>query len=162
MVGRTGGADHAPTAHHGELNRGAADASGGAVDEQRATAPGAELVERARGRLDDGRQRGSARKIERRRDRRIVRQHRQLGLGCPAADKPNTRSPTATSATPSPSSSTTPAASWPTVCGSSGLPVPLNLAVTRRVGRRWLVYLYEAPLTGGGRGPPPGAKHTST
>src|SRR5271169_3970764 len=30
MVCRTGGADHARTAHHGELNRGAADASGGA------------------------------------------------------------------------------------------------------------------------------------
>jgi hypothetical protein len=28
---RTGGADHARTAHHGELNRGAADASGGAL-----------------------------------------------------------------------------------------------------------------------------------
>src|SRR5271169_127820 len=36
VVCRTGGADHARTAHHGELNRGAADASGGAVDEQRA------------------------------------------------------------------------------------------------------------------------------
>src|ERR1700678_952949 len=59
VVGRTGGADHARTAHHGELNRGAADASGGAVDEQRAAAPDAELVKRAPGRLDGGRQRGS-------------------------------------------------------------------------------------------------------
>ena len=54
MVCRTGGADHARAAHHGELNRGAADASGGAVDEQRAAAPDAELVKRARGRLDGG------------------------------------------------------------------------------------------------------------
>ena len=37
-----------------------------------------------------------------------------------AAVKPNTASPTATSATPSPSSSTMPAASWPIVCGSPG------------------------------------------
>jgi hypothetical protein len=37
------------------LDRGAADASGGAVDEQRAAAPGAELAERAGGRLDGGR-----------------------------------------------------------------------------------------------------------
>jgi hypothetical protein len=79
----TGGPDHARTANHGELNRGAADASGGAVDEQRAAAPDAELAERAHGRLDGGRQRGSAGKAERRRDRRIVGQHRQLGLGRP-------------------------------------------------------------------------------
>ena len=83
MVCWTGGADHARAAHHGELNRGAADASGGAVDEQRAAAPDAELVKRARGRLDGGRQRGSAGEVERRRDRRIVGQHRQLGLGRP-------------------------------------------------------------------------------
>jgi hypothetical protein len=83
VVGRTGGADHARAAHHGELNRGAADASGGAVDEQRAAVSDAELVERARGRLDGGRQRGSAGEVKRRRDRRIVGQHRQLGLGRP-------------------------------------------------------------------------------
>src|SRR5271165_2254528 len=77
------GARLARTAHHGELNRGAADASGGAVDEQRAAPPDAELVKRARGRLDGGRQRGSAREAERRRDRRIEGQHRQLGLGRP-------------------------------------------------------------------------------
>jgi hypothetical protein len=34
-------------AHHGELNRDAADASGRAVDQQRAAAPDAELVQRA-------------------------------------------------------------------------------------------------------------------
>jgi NAD(P)-dependent dehydrogenase (short-subunit alcohol dehydrogenase family) len=39
-----------------ELNRGAADIHGGTVDEQRAAAPDAELVKRARGRLDGGRQ----------------------------------------------------------------------------------------------------------
>ena len=83
VVGRTGGADHARAARHGELDRGAADASGGAVDEQRAAAPDAELVERARGRLDGGRQRGGAGEVERRRDRRVVGQHRQLGLGRP-------------------------------------------------------------------------------
>ena len=83
MVRRTGGAAHARAAHHGELNRGAADASGGAVDEQRAAAPDAELVERARGRLDGGRQRGSAGEVKRRRDRRVGGQHRQLGLGRP-------------------------------------------------------------------------------
>ena len=83
VVGGTGGADHARAAHHGELNRGAADASGGAVDEQRAAAPDAELVKRPRGRLDGGRQRGSAGEVERRRDRRIPGQHRQLGLGRP-------------------------------------------------------------------------------
>ena len=87
VVGRAGGADHARAAHHGELNRGAADASGGAVDEQRAAPAGArtdaELVQCAGGRLDGGRQRGRAREIERRRDRRVERQHRQLGLGRP-------------------------------------------------------------------------------
>jgi hypothetical protein len=77
------GADHARAAHYSELNRGAADASGGAVDEQRATAPDAELVKRARGRLDGGRQRGSPGEVKRRRDRRIIGQHRQLGLGRP-------------------------------------------------------------------------------
>src|ERR1700722_7987396 len=35
VAGRAGGADHARTAHHGELNRGTADASGRALDEQR-------------------------------------------------------------------------------------------------------------------------------
>src|SRR6185312_13762706 len=87
VVGRAGGADHAHAARLGELNRGAADASGGAVDEQRAAPAGArtdaELVQCAGGRLDGGRQRGRARKIERRRDRRVERQHRQLGLGRP-------------------------------------------------------------------------------
>src|ERR1700723_1003698 len=83
VVCRTGGADHACAAYHGELDGGAADASGGAVDEQRAAAPDAELVKRARGRLDGGRQRGSASEVERRRDRRIVGQHRQVGLGRP-------------------------------------------------------------------------------
>ena len=67
VVRRAGGADHAHTARHGELNRGAADAAGGAVDEQRAAAPDAELVERARGRLDGRRQRGSVGEVERRR-----------------------------------------------------------------------------------------------
>ena len=43
----------------------------------------AELVEGARGRLDGGRQRGRAGEVKRRRDRRIVGQHRQLGLGRP-------------------------------------------------------------------------------
>jgi hypothetical protein len=59
MVRGTGGADHARAAHPGELDRGAADTSRGAVDKQRAAAPDAELVKRARGRLDGGRQRGS-------------------------------------------------------------------------------------------------------
>ncbi len=36
VVCRAGGADHAHTAHHGELNGGAANVSGGAVDQQRA------------------------------------------------------------------------------------------------------------------------------
>ena len=83
MIGGTGSADHVRTPHHGELNRGAADGSGGAVDEQRAAAPDTELVERARGRLDGGRQCGSAGEVERRRDRRIVGEHCQLGLGRP-------------------------------------------------------------------------------
>src|SRR6516165_4914045 len=48
VVGRTGRADHARAAHQGELNRGAADASRGAVDEQGAAGPDAELVKRAR------------------------------------------------------------------------------------------------------------------
>ena len=43
----------------------------------------AELVKRPRGRLDSGRQRGSVGEVKRRRDRRIVGQHRQLGLGRP-------------------------------------------------------------------------------
>src|SRR5580704_464566 len=43
-------------------------ASRSAVDKQRAAGPDAELVERARGRLDGGRQRGSALEAERRRD----------------------------------------------------------------------------------------------
>jgi hypothetical protein len=81
VAGRTGGADHAGAAPHGELNRGAADAPGGAVDQQRAAVPDTELVKGARGRLDGGRQRGCAGEAERRRDRRIVGQHRQLGLG---------------------------------------------------------------------------------
>ena len=81
VVGRTGGADHARAARHGQLNRGAADAAGGAVDEQRAADPHAELVKRPRGRLDSGRQRGSGGEVKRRRDRRVVGQHRQLGLG---------------------------------------------------------------------------------
>jgi hypothetical protein len=83
VVGQTGGADHARAARHGQLNRSAADAPGGAVDEQRAAAPHVELVKRPRGRLDGGRQRGSGGEVKRRRDRRIVRQHRQLGLGRP-------------------------------------------------------------------------------
>ncbi len=81
VVRRTGGADHPLAARHRELDRSATDAAGGAVDEQRAAAPDAELVERTRGRLDGGRQRGSFGEVERRRDRRIVGQHRQLGLG---------------------------------------------------------------------------------
>ncbi len=80
VVRRAGGADHARAARHGELDRGAANAAGGAADEQRAAAPGAELVKGARGRLDGGRQRGGAGEVERRRDRRVVGQHRQLGL----------------------------------------------------------------------------------
>jgi hypothetical protein len=85
MVGRTASADHARTAHPRELDRGTADASRGAVDKQRPAAPHAELVKRARRRLDGGRQRGSAGKVKRRRDRRIGGQHRQLGLGRPLA-----------------------------------------------------------------------------
>jgi hypothetical protein len=88
-------------APHGELNRGAADASGGAVDEQRAAAPAAELVKRARGRLDGRRLRGGAGEVKRRRDRRIVGQHTASSArAAQSAEKPNTRSPTATSATP--------------------------------------------------------------
>jgi hypothetical protein len=83
VISRTRGADHARAARHGELNRGAADGSGGAVDEQRAAPPDTELVKGARGRLDGGRQRGSAREVKRRRDRRIPGQDRQLGLGRP-------------------------------------------------------------------------------
>jgi hypothetical protein len=64
VVRGTGGADHARAAHHGELNRGAANGSRGAVDEQRAATPGAELVERASGRLDRGRQGGSTGEVE--------------------------------------------------------------------------------------------------
>ena len=41
----------------------------------------AQLVERARGRLDGGGERGGAGEVERRRDRRVEGQHRQLGLG---------------------------------------------------------------------------------
>ena len=48
-----------------------------------AAAGDAELVKRPRGRLDSGRQRGSIGEVKRRRDRRIVGQHRQLGLGRP-------------------------------------------------------------------------------
>ena len=80
---RPGGADHPRAAQHGELDRGAADASGGAADKQRAAAPGAELVKHAGGRLDGGRQRRGAGEAERRRDRRIPGQHRQLRLGRP-------------------------------------------------------------------------------
>ncbi len=83
VLGRTRRADHLRASHHGELNRGAADTSGGAVDEHSGAAPDADLVERAGGRLDRGRQRGRAREFERRRDRRVVGQHCQLGLGRP-------------------------------------------------------------------------------
>ena len=47
----------------------------------RAAAGDAELVKRPRSRLDSGRQRGSGGEVKRRRDRRVVGQHRQLGLG---------------------------------------------------------------------------------
>ncbi len=66
VVRRAGGSDHARATHRRELNGCAADASG-----------------RAGGRLDGGRERRSSGEVERRRDRRIVRQHRQLGLGRP-------------------------------------------------------------------------------
>jgi hypothetical protein len=80
LVGRTGGADHARATGHRELDRGAADATGGSVDEQCAATLDADLIERTGGGLDGGRQRGGGREVERRRDRGVVRQHRQLGL----------------------------------------------------------------------------------
>jgi hypothetical protein len=81
VVGRAGGADHPRAAGHGQLDRGAADTAGGTVDQQQASAPHAELVERAGGRLGRGRESRRPREVERRRDRRVPGQHGQLGLG---------------------------------------------------------------------------------
>jgi hypothetical protein len=81
VIGRAGGADHPRAAGHRELHRGAADAAGGAVHEQHGAAGDAELIQGAGGGLDRGRQRGRGGEVERRRDRRVVGQHGQLGLG---------------------------------------------------------------------------------
>jgi hypothetical protein len=79
MVGGTGGADHARAARHGELDGGAADPTGGAVDEQRAPGPDAERVQAARGRLDGDGQPSGLGEAKRWRDRRVVGEQRQLG-----------------------------------------------------------------------------------
>ena len=81
VIGGTRGADHLRPTRHGELDGSAADASGGAVDEHRAAACHAELIERAGGRLDGRREGRRAREVKRRRDRGVVGQHRQFGLG---------------------------------------------------------------------------------
>ena len=116
-----GGADHARTTSHGELDRGAADASGGGVDEQRAAAP----------RRPAGRARGSAvsmaagsaagaGEVERRAGSARSRTARPARPARPLGQRSRTRGRRRrTSVTPSPSSSTTPAASWPRVCGRS-------------------------------------------
>jgi hypothetical protein len=51
VVGGTGCADHARAARHAELDGGAADLAGSAVDEQPAPGPDGECVQGARGRL---------------------------------------------------------------------------------------------------------------
>jgi hypothetical protein len=79
VVDRTCGADHARATRHGELDGGAADPAGGAVDEQRAPGPGAERVQGGRGRLDGDGQSGGLGEAKRRRDRRVVGEQRQLG-----------------------------------------------------------------------------------
>jgi uncharacterized protein DUF5753 len=74
-------------------------------------------------------------------------------LGTPSAEKPNTRSPTATSATPSPSSSTTPAASWPRVCGSSPSIRPLRFfqSLGLTPAARTAIRTWPRPGCGSGR-----------
>jgi hypothetical protein len=66
-------------ARHGELDGGAADPAGGAVDEQRAPGPDAERVQGPRGRLEGDRQAGGLGEAKRRRDRRVVGEQCQLG-----------------------------------------------------------------------------------
>src|ERR1017187_10055955 len=88
----------------------------------------------------------------------------------PSAEKPNTRSPTATSATPSPSSSTTPAASWPMVCGSSPSIRPLRFfqSLGLTPAARTAIRTWPGPGCGSGRstisrtsGPPNWLKRTA-
>src|SRR4051812_44886355 len=80
LAARTGRADHAYATRNCELDCGAADAARRAVDEQRTATLDAHLVERTRGCLDGGRQRGGGSEVERGWNRCVVRQHRQFGL----------------------------------------------------------------------------------
>jgi hypothetical protein len=76
VIGGTGGADHAHATRHGELDGGAADPAGGAVDEQHAPSPDAERVQGAGGRLEGDGQASGLGEAKRRRDRRVVGEQR--------------------------------------------------------------------------------------
>ena len=79
VVPGAGGADDARTAGDGQLDGGAADAPGRAVDEEGDPGADAELVQAARGGLQRAREDGRVDETERLRHRRAARTHPEFG-----------------------------------------------------------------------------------